>query len=77
MELLWLGTAPHVSTLRLPDVIARDQISQAFPLRVCILQVIQDWRWERPENELLMLLEFLLKGGCLKNNLLFQKNKFE
>jgi len=26
-----------VSTICLPDVTARDQISQAFPLRICIL----------------------------------------
>ena len=27
----WLGTAPHVSTICLPDIIAPGQISQAFP----------------------------------------------
>jgi len=31
------GTAPRVSTFCLPDVTARDEISQAFPLRICIL----------------------------------------
>ena len=46
-ELLLLGTAPCVSTLCLPDVTARDQISQAFPLRIDILQAIKYWRWER------------------------------
>jgi len=43
---------PHPPALciyhRLPDMIARDQIFQAFPLHICILQVIQDWRWEGP-----------------------------
>jgi len=42
-EVLRLGTAPCVSTICLPDVIARDQISQAFPLCICILQVIKYW----------------------------------
>ena len=32
----------------LPDVIARDQISQAFPCHVCILNY---WQWEWPGNE--------------------------
>jgi len=36
-ELLLLGTAPRVSTICLPDVTAHDQISQAFPLHICIL----------------------------------------
>ena len=27
------------------------QISQAFSLHICILQVIKDWRWEWPGNE--------------------------
>ena len=31
-ELLRLNTDPSVSTIRLPDITARDQISQAFPL---------------------------------------------
>ena len=26
-------------------------ISPAFPLCICMLQVIKDWRWEWPENE--------------------------
>jgi len=36
-KLLLPGTAPRVSTICLPDVTAHDQISQAFPLRICIL----------------------------------------
>jgi len=28
---------PRVSTICLPDITARDKISQAFPLRICIL----------------------------------------
>ena len=43
-----LGTVPHVSTICLADVIARDQISQAFPppylpspLCICILQILK------------------------------------
>ena len=36
-DLLLLGTTPRVSTICLPDVTARDQISQASPLRICIL----------------------------------------
>ena len=55
-ELLLLGTAPCVSTICLPDVIARDQISQAFSLRICILQAIKYWRWERPGNEASQIL---------------------
>jgi len=35
----------------LPDVTAHNQISQAFPLHICILQVIKYWRWEQPGNE--------------------------
>ena len=42
---------PCVSTLCLPDVTARDQISHAFPVYICILQVIKYWRWEQPGNE--------------------------
>ena len=37
-KLQLLGTAPHLSTLRLSDVITCDEISQAFPLRSCLLQ---------------------------------------
>jgi len=40
-----------VSTICLPDVIARDQISQAFPLHIYILKAIKYWRWERPRNK--------------------------
>ena len=39
-EVLRLGTALSVSTICLPDVIARDQI---FPLCICILQAIKYW----------------------------------
>jgi len=42
---------PCVSTLCPPDVTVHDQISQAFPLHICILAVIKDWRWEWPGNE--------------------------
>ena len=41
------GTAPCVFTLCLPDITACDQISQAFLLRICILQANKYWRWER------------------------------
>jgi len=45
------GTAPRVSTFCLPDVTARDEISQAFPLRICILlsdQILEvGTAWER------------------------------
>jgi len=34
----------------------RDQISWAFPLCICLLQVINDWRWEWPGNEVNVLL---------------------
>jgi len=43
--IITIGTASHVSTLCLPDITTRDQISQA------ILQVIKHWRWERYGNE--------------------------
>ena len=36
-ELLLSDTTPRVSTLCLPDTTARNQISQAFPLCICIL----------------------------------------
>ena len=29
----------------------RKQISQAFPLHICILQAIKYWRWEQPGNK--------------------------
>jgi len=51
LELLWLDTGPHVSTVCLADVITHEQISQAFPLHICILQAIKYWRWEQPGNE--------------------------
>ena len=50
-ELLGSGTTPHVSILSLPDVTTHDQISRDFPFCICTLQVIKDWRWERPGNE--------------------------
>jgi len=43
LQALSSGTTPGVSTLCLPDVTACDQISQAFPLRICILQAIKYW----------------------------------
>ena len=46
-ELLWSGTAPHVSILSLPDVTIHDQIIRTFPLHICTLQVIKDWRGNR------------------------------
>lgn len=50
-KLLYLGTAlPLVSTIFLHDVTA--QISRAFPLHICILQAIKDWKWEQPGKEL-------------------------
>jgi len=39
------------STLCLPDVTAHDQIAQAFPLCICILQAIKFGMWEWPGNE--------------------------
>ena len=46
------GTAPCMSTLSLPDVTTRDQISQAFLLHICIQLTIKYWRWEQPWNGL-------------------------
>ena len=51
VELLRSGTAAHMSAICLPDVITHDQISQALPLRICILQAIKHGWWERPGNE--------------------------
>jgi len=42
---------PGVTHTYLSDVTTSDQISQAFPLRICILQVTKYWRWEGPGNE--------------------------
>ena len=42
---------PHVFTICLPDGSARDQILGVFPHRICILQAIKYWLWERPGNE--------------------------
>jgi len=39
----------------LSNITAHDQISQAFSLHVCILQVIKYWRWEWPGNEAVRL----------------------
>ena len=35
------------------------RISQAFILSFCVLQVIKDWRWERPGNKANTLLTSL------------------
>ena len=40
-----------LTSVYLTEPHARDQISQAFPLCICILQAIKYWRWERPGNE--------------------------
>ena len=40
-----------MSTFCLPNVTACDQISQAFPLNICILQAIKEWKWEWPGKE--------------------------
>ena len=52
-----------------------DQISQAFPLRICILQVIKYWRWEWPRNKADHKLEWVtffpsrgLQYECLQFN---------
>ena len=37
-----IGTAPCVSTLSLPDIMTHNQISQAFPLHICILEAVKD-----------------------------------
>ena len=37
--------------LCLPAVTTHDQIPQAFPLHICILQAIKQWRWEEHGNE--------------------------
>jgi len=41
----------HLCVYPLSDITTRDQISQAFPPSICILEVIKYWRWERPGNE--------------------------
>ena len=41
-----------MSTICVPDGIARDQISQAFPHRICRLQAMKCWWWEWPGNEI-------------------------
>jgi len=50
----------------LPDVTAHDQISQAFLLRICMLQVMNDWRWEWPGNEGMCTLYPLSADGTLR-----------
>jgi len=49
------GHWPCVYTLCLPDVSALDQISQCFPLCICIMQTIKYWRWEWLGNETICL----------------------
>jgi len=39
-EISQSGTTHHVCTICLPNIAARDKISQAFPLRIRILKVI-------------------------------------
>ena len=46
-----LDTAPLMSTLTSTWCHAHDLFSQAFPLRFCILQAIENWRQEWPGNE--------------------------
>jgi len=48
---------PHVSTLCLPDITAREHISQAFPLHICILQTIEYWRWNEATRCVGLLLQ--------------------
>jgi len=53
-----MGTAPHVPTLCLPDVIVCDQISQAFLPPPSYLHTASDprldWKEEWPDNEVTM-----------------------
>jgi len=53
---LLLGTTPDVSTFCLYNVATCYQTSQAFPFRICILQVINYWRWEWPGNEVTLIM---------------------
>ena len=53
--------APPVSTPCLPDIIAHDQISQAFPHHICILQVIKYWQWECLGTRLLITVLMILQ----------------
>ena len=41
------------------SVTTDDQISQVFPLHICILQEIKYWNWERPGNEASLLHYFM------------------
>ena len=59
-ELLQFASPP----VCLPDVI--HQISKAFTCCICILQVIKDWRWEWPGNEVAM--HFVLVIVCFYTN---------
>jgi len=47
----FVGTAPLMSTLTLPDVMHMTPSPRAFPLSFCILQAIKNWRLEQPGNE--------------------------
>ena len=47
----FVGHCPLMSTLTSTWCHAHDSFSQAFPLCFCMLQVIKNWRLERPGNE--------------------------
>ena len=54
MQSLWVTTIGHRPPHVYPPVYLTSHMysfSQAFPLRFCILQVIKNWRLERPGNE--------------------------
>ena len=51
----FIGERPP-SILCLPDIMTHDQTSQAFPLIICILQVLKELRWEWPGNEAILWL---------------------
>ena len=51
MRIIPVKHRSRMSTLCLPNVITCNQISQAFPFNICILQVIKDQRWEWLRNE--------------------------
>ena len=50
-EILCQVLPPMCVPSGLPDITASDQISQAFPLYICILQAIKYWRWEQTGNK--------------------------
>ena len=54
---LWRGKAWEIWSCA---VTSGRQISQAFPLCICIQQAIKDWRLEQPENQ---ATEFYCTGG--------------